>query len=108
MSAAPSWPLVFVALQGGAPSKRDCRHARVVFRSISKVGSRIQAIRVLNLFFRPLNAKQRAERRCATARQIHFFTDCKSPKLPNLPTAPRRETPLPTLAALSCCRPDMG
>ena len=42
MSAAPSWPLISSPFKGARLPKRDCRHARIVFRSISKAGGALQ------------------------------------------------------------------
>src|SRR5215475_2836435 len=90
MSAAPSWPLVIVAPVCG----------RRAFRSATRIapglnfdpfprpkGRILGALRpkfVLQTFKTQNDVRGDQGR---TARQIHLVTDCKSPKLPNLPTA---------------------
>ena len=48
-----------------------------------------RAARVLNLFFRPSKRKTPCGAHLRTRPSNPSFTDCKSPKLPNLPTAYR-------------------
>src|SRR5215471_1150872 len=79
MSAAPSWPLMSAPFKGARRPKRDCRRARVEFRSISKAGSGFQDRQspefVLQTF------KTQNDVRGATsapARQIHLSRTAKA------------------------------
>ena len=58
MSAAPSWPLVIVALFGASLPKRGCsRPPGLNFLRFSGPEAQFQGAQVLNLFFRPLERK---------------------------------------------------
>jgi hypothetical protein len=99
MSAAPSWPLVIVA-----PSREASLRSAILrvapglnFDPFPRPEGRIRRAFVLSSFFRPSKRKTtRGATKVTPARQIHLVTDCKSPKLPNLPTAygrKRRRSP---------------
>src|ERR1700751_92737 len=114
MSAAPSWPLVIVASVTRKASLRCATSGSPPglnfdpFPSAGRAGFRAS---VLNSFFRPPKRKTTLGATWITpARQIHLVPDCKSPKLPNLPTAYGRKRPRPPdhKPCFSCCHPDMG
>src|SRR5215475_14560105 len=94
MSAAPSWPLVIVAPVCGRRAFRSATRIApgLNFDPFPRPKGRIPgALRpkfVLQTFKTQNDARGDLGR---TARQIHLVTDCKSPKLLNLPTACRRE-----------------
>src|SRR5581483_10665599 len=109
MSAAPSWPLVIVALFRGDTSEVRLPPSRVEFRSISRAEDRFQGHFgpdfVLQTFKTQNDARGDLHR---SARQNHLIADCKSPKLPVSQRLAEEYSPLLLPVVLSCCRPDMG
>lgn len=99
----------FVARRGGPSEPAAATAIRVEFRSISKIGSTrfgTEASQIRSSDHQ--NAKRRAGRKDAPARQNHLVTDCKSPKLP-ISQRPAQETsPLPARSAFRAADPIWG
>src|ERR1700751_282712 len=94
MSAASSWPLGIVApsREASLPERDSKSPPGLNFDPFPRPKGRIPgALRpkfVLQTFKTQNDARGDQGH---TARQIHLVTDCKSPKLPNLPTACERK-----------------
>src|SRR5215472_7620119 len=90
MSAAPSWPLVIVALLGrtfrGAVAAAPGFEFFLPFQGRKR---NLRAAQVLILFFRPSERKTTRGALDRTRPSDRSLTDCNSPKLPILPTAYR-------------------
>src|SRR3954471_9492258 len=108
MSAAPSWPLIFVARFGRALRNAATAAPRVeFFEPVLGAGDSVSGRNVLNLFFRPSKRKTTGGGQ-EHARPSHP-TSSRTAKARNSLLSQRltgNPASLPT--ALSCCRPDMG
>jgi len=99
----------FGALQGGAPSERDAVTPGLYFDPFEGRKTDSGVVKVLNSFFRPLKRKTTRGAQKRTRPSDPFLYGLQKPEIAQSPNGfAEGNAAAPTLAALSCCRPDMG
>jgi len=99
----------FGALQGGAPSERDAVTPGLYFDPFEGRKTDSGVVKVLNSFFRPLKRKTTRGAQKRTRPSDPFLYGLQKPEIAQSPNGfAEGNAAAPTLAALSCCLPDMG
>src|ERR1700742_2768623 len=109
MSAAPSWPLVIVALLGRAFQSAVLRPLPgFEFSSVFGPEAQFQGTQVLNSFFKPSERKTTSEALDCTRPSDRSLCGLQKPEIAYPPNDLRGTAAASRQAVFSCCCPDMG